>query len=119
MKIAVTSEGPLLESRLDPRFGRAKYFLFYDTETGEYEFYDNEEGANALQGAGIQSAELVVNRGAQVVITGHCGPKAFRALKEAGVEVYYAGEGTVRDAIDALARGELSLAQEADVPGHW
>jgi predicted Fe-Mo cluster-binding NifX family protein len=34
MKFAVASQGNDLQSPLDPRFGRAKYFIVVDTETG-------------------------------------------------------------------------------------
>ncbi|MBU1611472.1 MAG: DUF134 domain-containing protein, partial [Proteobacteria bacterium] len=36
--IAITSEGPGLESRVDPRFGRAAGFVIVNTETMETEY---------------------------------------------------------------------------------
>ena len=35
MKIAVTAQGGELTSELDPRFGRAAWFVIVDTDTGE------------------------------------------------------------------------------------
>ena len=65
MKIAISSEGTSLESPVDPRFGRAKYFALVDTDTGECSFHDNTQNLNAPQGAGIQAAQAVANLGAR------------------------------------------------------
>ena len=74
---------------------------------------------NAAQGAGIQAAEAVSRLGAECLITGHCGPKAFRTLQAAGIRVYTGAAGTVGEAIAALQQGRLALAEAADVDGHW
>lgn len=119
MKIAVTSSGRTLEAAVDPRFGRCKFFILVDTETGGCEVFDNAQNLQAAQGAGIQAAETVVNTGAQVVITGHCGPKAFRVLSAAEVGVCVGAEGTVAEAVEAYKTGKLTPALGADVEGHW
>jgi predicted Fe-Mo cluster-binding NifX family protein len=119
MKVAVTSEGKDLDSRVDPRFGRAKYFLLVDSETGAFEAMDNRQNLNAVQGAGIQSAENVSRSGATVLLTGHCGPKAFLALKTAGIKVYTGLGGTVSEALGKFKEGGLKEAAGADVQGHW
>ena len=95
MKIAITSTGDTKSSKADPRFGRARYFLIFDTATSEYEVIDNTINMEAPQGAGIQAAETVVDQGAKILITGHCGPKAFRALEAAGVKLVVGVAGTV------------------------
>ena len=77
MKVIVTSQGRELNSPVDPRFGRAKYFIVVDTETGDLSAADNSQNLNALQGAGIQAATNVIDAGAEAVVTGHVGPKAF------------------------------------------
>ena len=119
MKIAVTSQGTDLDSQVDPRFGRAAYILIVDTETFEFEVLDNKENANALKGAGIQAASMVSERGAEVLLTGFCGPKAFTVLDAAKIKVVNDLEGTVRDAVTAFNEGELSFADGANVEGHW
>ena len=81
MKIAVTSQGPDLNSQVDPRFGRAKSFLVVDTETGEFSVHDNTQNLNAAQGAGIQAGRTVVDLGVSAVVTGNVGPKAFATLQ--------------------------------------
>ena len=83
MRIAVTSRGETLDSPIAPRFGRAAGFVIVDTVSGESSFCDNVQNLNAAQGAGIQAAQNVARHGVDCVITGHCGPKAFRTLAAA------------------------------------
>jgi len=119
MKIAVTSTGPDLESEVDPRFGRAPYFLIVESETFDFEALDNKENVNALKGAGIQAAGMVSNKGAEVLLTGFCGPNAFKVLKAAKIGVANNAGGTVRGAVEAYLDGKLPLADGADVEGQW
>jgi predicted Fe-Mo cluster-binding NifX family protein len=119
MKIAITSTGPTLEAEVDQRFGRAKLFFIFDTETENVKVVDNQQSLNAAQGAGIQAAETVVNEGAEVLITGHCGPNAFRTLQAADVKIIVGAQGTVGQMVEKFKKGELGYAQDADVPGHW
>jgi predicted Fe-Mo cluster-binding NifX family protein len=107
MKIAVTAQGGTLTSDLDPRFGRAKWFIIVDTETGEHEAMDNSEGAGAPSGAGIASGQRIADSGAQAVITGHCGPNAERVLSAAGIRIIERTGGTVAEAMEAFERGQL------------
>ncbi len=119
MKVVVTSTGVKADSGLDPRFGRAAAFVLVDTETGETTSTDNTAAATAAQGAGVHAAETVSRLGAECVITGHCGPKAFRTLNAAGIQVYTGASGTVAEAIAQLEAGELQQAAGPDVRGHW
>ncbi len=119
MKIIVTSDGPGLTSRVDPRFGRARHFVRVDTETGEVSSHDNAQNFNAPQGAGIQAAQTVARLGAEAVLTGHVGPKAFTTLQAANIAVYTGVSGTVNEAIEQFKNGKFTPAAKADVEGHW
>ena len=119
MKVAVTSQGRELSSPVDARFGRAKYFLVVDTETGEFSATDNSQNLNAAQGAGIQAGKNVVDLGAEAVITGHVGPKAFATLESGGVQIYTGAAGTVADAVEQFKAGKLKQPNRANVEGHW
>lgn len=119
MKIAISAAGNTLESPVDPRFGRAAGFIIYDTETGAFEHKDNSQNLNAMQGAGIQSAKHISDSGAEALITGHCGPKAFTALKAAGVKIFTGASGTVMENIEKFKSGALAESENADVEGHW
>ncbi|MBN1308133.1 MAG: NifB/NifX family molybdenum-iron cluster-binding protein [Chitinispirillaceae bacterium] len=119
MKIAVSAQEKNPQSHVDPRFGRAKCFMVYDDEEKRWEAIDNQQNLQAAQGAGIQSAANVVNAGCNVLIGGHCGPKAFDVLSKAEVSVYAVEGGTVEAAVDAYRRGVLKRLGNADVEGHW
>ncbi len=119
MKVAVTSQGRELSSPVDPRFGRAKFFIVMDIETGDFSATDNSQNLNAAQGAGIQAGKNVVDLGAAAVITGHVGPKAFATLRAAGVQMYTGVTGTVAEAFEQYKADKLELANDADVEGHW
>ena len=119
MKIALTTSGNDLSAPLDSRFGRAPKFLIYDLETKTYDVIDNAQNLNAAQGAGIQSAQHIARQGANAVITGHCGPKAFRVLRSAGIKIYNTSAATVQEALDMYLGGKLNESEDADVEGHW
>lgn len=119
MKIAITSLGIDLDAALDSRFGRAKQFIIFDTTSKEFTVINNEQNLNATQGAGIQSAQNIINSNAEVLITGHCGPKAFRTLNAGEIKIYYAEGGTITENIRKFTSGELKLASDADVEAHW
>jgi predicted Fe-Mo cluster-binding NifX family protein len=119
MKIAISSQGKTLDSKVDPRFGRAKGFVVYDLDTGSTEYASNDQNLNIPQGAGIQTAQNVAQTGAQAVITGNIGPKAFSALKQGNITMYLFTDGTVAEAIDAYIKGELTPTADANKPGHW
>jgi predicted Fe-Mo cluster-binding NifX family protein len=119
MKIVVTSHGTNLDSPVDPRFGRAKYFLLVDTDTMQTTAHDNAQNLNAPQGAGIQAAQAVFRLGASAVITGNVGPKAFTTLQAAGIAVYLGASGTVKEVVEQFQAGRLQLADSANVVGHW
>jgi predicted Fe-Mo cluster-binding NifX family protein len=106
MKIAFTTSGTNLSAPMDSRFGRAAKFLIYDTGKKNFTGIDNK-GMAAAQGAGIKAAEIVVKAGAKVLVTGDCGPKAFHALKQAGVKIHLSKAATVADSLELYLAGEL------------
>lgn len=119
MKIVITAKGEDLQAAVDPRFGRAAGLLVFDTDSRELQSVDNRQNLEAAQGAGVQAAQTVAELGAEALITGHCGPKAFRVLQAAGVRIYTGATGTVEEAILALEQGRLQAAGAADVESHW
>ncbi len=119
MKLAITSKGLDLDSQVDPRFGRAAYILIVDSQTLDFEVMDNQENVNAFKGAGIQAASMVYDRGAEILLTGYCGPKAFKTLKAADIKVVNDVQGPIRDAVKSFNDGQFIFAEQANVNGHW
>jgi len=119
MIVAVTAQGKDLDSEVDPRFGRARYFVVVDTDTEKISVHDNEQNLNAPQGAGIQAARNVKNLKVAKLVTGNIGPKAYDVLTAGGIEIYIGAGGTVRDALAQMKAGKLSRAGGANVEGHW
>jgi predicted Fe-Mo cluster-binding NifX family protein len=118
MKVAVSATGKDLNCQIDPRFGRCQYFIFVDPETMEFEASENE-GLMAMGGAGVQAAQVIVQRGATVLITGNLGPNAASALSASGIKVYLVPGGTVKDVIEGYRAGSLREAAGATVPPHF
>ena len=117
-RIAITSDGPSLDDQVDPRFGRAAGFVVVDLETMDHQYIDNGQSQVIAQGAGIQAAELIVRAGANCVLTGFVGPKAFQALSAAGIKVGQNLEGlTVRQAVEQFKSGQVDMAPGANRPG--
>lgn len=106
MKIVVSAQGIDLDSFVDPRFGRCRYFLFIDTDTMRLESVPNA-ARDAAGGAGIQAAQFVVDKGAQAVITGTVGPNADEVLKRSNVPVYR-GAGTASGVVEKFKAGKLT-----------
>lgn len=99
MKIAVSTTGKELESSLEKRFGRSPRFLIIDPDTKQFKVIDNHKNTNAAHGAGIQTAQDIINEGVDVVITGNTGPKAQGLLSSSGVEIFRSNALTVADAL--------------------
>jgi len=119
MKIAITAQGKELSSEIDLRFGRAKWIVVVDSETGDFAAHDNVVNLNAIQGAGIQTGQNIANLGVEAVITGNIGPNAFKTLNAANVKIFLAEKQTVQDAIDSFKAGKLKEVDGANVEGHW
>lgn len=117
MNIVVTSSGDDLDAPLSPIFGRCPSYIFVDSDTLEYEALPNPAAA-ASGGAGIQAAQFVAQRGVEAVLTGNVGPNAFSVLASAGISIYLATDGTVRETIAAYKEGKLQPVGNASAPPH-
>ena len=108
MRIVISSIGDNLDSEVDVRFGRCPYFIFVDLDGKEIKNYEVLENISAKQagGAGITAAELVAKKGAQAVLTGNIGPRAFDVFSQFKINVYPV-TGKISDAVKAFVNGEL------------
>lgn len=119
MIVAVTSLGNDLESPIDSRFGRAKTIIIYNTDDNSFETCENNVNLNAAQGAGIQTAQLIVESKAEVLLTGNLGPKAFKVLAAGNVTPYTVDASSVQEAIELFKQNKLEIATAPNVEGHW
>jgi predicted Fe-Mo cluster-binding NifX family protein len=112
MKIAVSSTGKTLDSGVEARFGRCPYFLIVNPTTLEFEAVAN---ASAEQGggAGIQSAQLIAEKGVSTVLTGNCGPNALKVLEKAGIQVITDVSGPVSQAVQQVSAGSIKSTPSA------
>ena len=117
MKIAITSMGAKLEDKVDPRFGRCHYFILFDTKSNKFEAAENT-GAQGMGGVGIQSGQIMADKGVETVLTGSCGPNAFQTLQAAGIKVITGASGTVQEAIDKFKSGDYKVVSQANAPAH-
>jgi predicted Fe-Mo cluster-binding NifX family protein/ferredoxin len=118
MKIAITSTGPSLHDSVEARFGRCAYFLIIDTDTMQFEAMENPN-LTLGGGAGVQSAQLMSEKGVTAVLTGNCGPNAFNVFGQAGIQVIVGVSGSVRQAAEQFKAGTLSSAAAPNVASHF
>ncbi len=114
MKICITAQGDNLASPIDPRFGRCQYFIIADSDTLSFEAIKNPNLENT-GGVGVQSSQLMANKGVKVVITGNVGPNAFQTLQAAGIEIITGATGTVTEVIEKYKKGEFKPTQNSNV----
>ena len=120
MKVAITAQGDDIDALVDPRFGRARWFIIADSETGAWQAHDNSANRDAGGGAGVQAGSTMASAGVEALITGNVGPNAHKVLSAAGITIQQAGNGvTARDALAAFVRGDLPTAQAPTMSGHW
>ena len=117
MRIAITATEPTLDAAVDPRFGRCPYFLIVDVDDLTFDAVENPS-ITLGQGAGIQSAQLMAEKGVTSVLTGNCGPNAHQTLSAVGIEVIVGCSGVVRDVIERFKTGQFSAASQPNVAGH-
>jgi len=115
MKLCITSTGNTLESTFEQRFGRCPYFIIYDTDSKEFDAIENTNGDSA-HGAGIGSAQEVVSKNIDVVISGNMWPNAKQVLDGENIKVYKGTGSTVLENIELFEKNELSEITQAGKP---
>jgi predicted Fe-Mo cluster-binding NifX family protein len=117
MRIVVTATGEGLDAPASPIFGRSAYFSLVDTESLDCESLSNP-AVGASGGAGIEAAQFLAGHGVQAIVTGNVGPNAFQVLNAAEIPVYLTKSSTVRQAVDAFVKGELSQTRGPSARSH-
>ena len=111
MLIAIASEGFNPDSLIAEKFGRTPYIIFYDMEKKTFEFLRNPY-ANIFGGAGIQTAQLIIEKNVLAVIISEIGLHPLRVLECAGVKIYTCPKIQVRKVVDQFVEGKLSIIEQ-------
>lgn len=112
MNIAFLAQEANWDCVLDSRFGRASSIVIFDSEKNTLEIRDNTRNAELGHGAGIQTAQALVEAGVSAVIAVSLGPKAFAILREATIPAYYASQTmTIRTAWKAYQEKQLEYVE--------
>ncbi|MFO7868511.1 MAG: NifB/NifX family molybdenum-iron cluster-binding protein [Bacteroidales bacterium] len=102
MKIAIASTGKTVDSKIDARFGRCSYFAFYDEESKDVEFLENEQ-KNSLQGAGPATVQFVASQNADKIVSGEFGQKVKTICDQLQIQLIIVADSnkTVQDIINS------------------
>lgn len=111
MKIAMPVDDKSMETTVCQSFGRTPYYLIYDTESKESVFLDNSAVASQ-GGAGIKAAQTIVDSRVSALLTPRCGENAAEVIKAADIKMYKTINDSIKDNIDALNAGKLSLLED-------
>lgn len=111
MIIAIPADEKKPDSNVCASFGRAPYFLIYNTETKESKFIDNI-AAGSRGGAGIKAAQTIADNKADALLTPRCGQNAADVLNSANIKIYKTTASSVKENIDAFVAGTLPLLDD-------
>lgn len=114
MKVAISSQGKRRDSPVELWFGRAAYYLIVETDNMSFDALDNEAAGDSADIDEINAARLVINAGAQAVLTGNCGLDARHMFATAGVKLFQGIPGTVEEIVGHFKDGKLV---EVPAPG--
>lgn len=111
MKIAIPVNEQSVVSGVCQSFGRAPYFLIYDTASKKQEFLEN--GAEASRGgAGIKAAQFIVDQKVDAVLTPRCGQNAADVLEESAIKLYQTKGESIQENIDDFVGDKLEILGE-------
>jgi predicted Fe-Mo cluster-binding NifX family protein len=118
MKIAISSTGKELTSKLSDVFARCPYFFIVKSENGKLGETEVIENNNVQQmgGAGISAAQLMAENDVNIVISGNVGPRALDVLKQFSIDVYVS-EGTIEEVLQLFLEGKLKKYENSDSNG--
>ncbi|MGI6076952.1 MAG: NifB/NifX family molybdenum-iron cluster-binding protein [Fastidiosipilaceae bacterium] len=117
MKIAIPVNEKNMQTDICESFGRAPYYLIYDTEKDEATFIDNS-AATSTGGAGIKAAQVIVDSGAKILLTPRCGEKAANVLMAADIKLFKSIPATAQANIDAYLTNKLDPLDEIHAGFH-
>jgi len=119
MKVAICAKNDLgLNSEVDDRFGRAEYYVIFDTEKEETIVLENS-AKNEAAGAGGKAVSLLYKQGVDTLVVPELGPKALKAINAFELTVYQVDDSkTAQQVVNSLLAGKLTRLETASVKSH-
>jgi len=111
VKIAIPVDDKMITSTICQSFGRAPFFLVYDTESKESNFIDNSATASE-GGAGIKAAQSIVDSKVNALLTPRCGENTAEVLNTASIKIYKTIRFSIMDTIDDFQKDKLHILNE-------
>lgn len=108
MKIAIPVDENKAETSVCVSFGRAPYFMLYNTDSNQMDYIINT-ATEAQGGAGLKAAQLLVDNGVDILLTVRCGQNAADVLKAADVKIYKTEYSGLNENFAAFREGKLTL----------
>ena len=107
LRIAITSLGAGLGTRLDSHFGKCKQLLVIDEDNRFDAWPSPTDGEGG--GQGVSLAKRITGSGCGVLITGVINPEAYDVLRlrESGIDVYLAERGSILELVELVQDGSL------------
>ncbi|MHB1454615.1 MAG: NifB/NifX family molybdenum-iron cluster-binding protein [Saccharofermentanales bacterium] len=117
MRLAIPVDGEEMETNVCISFGRAPYFMIYDTETEARLLIENT-AANSQGGAGIKAAQLLVDSKVDALLTPRCGENAAAVILSAKIKIFKTAGTSTADNIRDFVSGSLTLLEEIHAGFH-
>jgi len=116
MKILISSKSKDSKGAVDKRFGRAEFYVIYNSETKAYDFVDNS-AKDGAHGAGPKAAQIAIDLGIDVIITGNLGPRALSVIESTPIKSYRIDGVTVEENVQNYLDNKLEEITSAG-PSH-
>lgn len=106
MKILIPMNEDKVSEGICPSFGRAPFFMVYNTEDKSETFVKNE-AADSPSGAGIKAAQIVVDLKPNKVMTPRIGKNSADVITAEGITIYKSISDDVKENINLFEEGKI------------
>ena len=108
MKILLPVNDENMEAGICASFGRAPYFMLWETES-ETVLYIENPGAASSGGAGIKAAQAVADQKPDVLLVPRIGKNASDVIDVAKIKIFKSINENVQENIRLMLAGELKI----------
>ncbi len=117
-RIAIPSEFPGgLESNRSRHFGRCDLFTVIDVGEGEIKKVDVIENPPHIEQGCLRPVNFLASHQVEAILVGGIGGRPLAGFNSVGIEVYFGAGNTVKEAIEAYLKGELTKVTLEDTCG--